>query len=86
MRSLAVMNALEIVDISNNLGDARPMITHRATTTRRGWGAQARLAVGNTDGVLRVSVGLEDAGDVVEDIERALAGSAPPRHFIGYRR
>ncbi len=67
-----LMNALEVVDISNNLGDAKSLITHPATTTHRRLGAEARLAVGITDGVLRVSVGLEDIRDIVEDLERAL--------------
>jgi O-succinylhomoserine sulfhydrylase len=67
-----VMNALEVVDISNNLGDAKSLITHPATTTHRRLGAETRLAVGITDGVLRVSVGLEDIRDLVEDFERAL--------------
>ncbi|HEY5247941.1 MAG TPA: O-succinylhomoserine sulfhydrylase [Dermatophilaceae bacterium] len=71
--AFSVMNALEIVDISNNLGDAKSMITHPATTTHRRLGEQGRLAVGITDGVLRVSVGLEDVRDLVEDFERALA-------------
>jgi O-succinylhomoserine sulfhydrylase len=70
--AFAVMNALQIVDISNNLGDAKSMITHPATTTHRRLGEQARLAVGITDGVLRVSVGLEDVRDLIEDFERAL--------------
>jgi O-succinylhomoserine sulfhydrylase len=67
-----VMNALEIVDISNNLGDSKSMITHPATTTHRRLGPEGRLAVGITDGVLRVSVGLEDVRDLIEDLERAL--------------
>jgi O-succinylhomoserine sulfhydrylase len=71
--AFAVMNALEIVDISNNLGDAKSMITHPATTTHRRLGPEARLAVGITDGVLRVSVGLEDVRDLVEDFEQALS-------------
>jgi len=71
--AFAVMNALQIVDISNNLGDAKSMITHPATTTHRRLGSAARLAVGITDGVLRVSVGLEDVRDLIEDFERALA-------------
>jgi O-succinylhomoserine sulfhydrylase len=66
------MNALEVIDISNNLGDAKSLITHPATTTHRRLGSAARLAVGITDGVLRVSVGLEDVRDLVEDLERAL--------------
>ena len=67
-----VMNALEVIDISNNLGDAKSLITHPATTTHRRLGSAARLAVGITDGVLRVSVGLEDVRDLEEDLERAL--------------
>ena len=70
--AFAVMNALQIVDISNNLGDAKSMITHPATTTHRRLGPEARLAVGITDGVLRVSVGLEDVRDLIEDFEGAL--------------
>ena len=67
-----VMNALEVVDISNNLGDSKSLITHPATTTHRRLGPEGRLAVGITDGVLRVSVGLEDVRDLVEDLEHAL--------------
>jgi len=70
--AFAVMNALEIIDISNNLGDSKSLITHPATTTHRRLGPEGRLAVGITDGVLRVSVGLEDVRDLVEDLERAL--------------
>jgi len=70
--AFTVMNSLEIVDISNNLGDAKSMITHPATTTHRRLGPEARLAVGITDGVLRISVGLEDVRDLVEDVQRAL--------------
>ena len=71
--AFALMNALEIVDISNNLGDAKSLITHPATTTHRRLTHEARLAVGITDGVCRVSVGLEDVRDLVEDFERALS-------------
>ena len=71
--AFAVMNALEIVDISNNLGDAKSMITLPATTTHRRLGEAGRLAVGITDGVLRVSVGLEDVRDLREDFQHALA-------------
>jgi O-succinylhomoserine sulfhydrylase len=70
--AFAVMNALQVVDISNNLGDSKSLITHPATTTHRRMGEEARLAVGITDGVLRVSVGLEDVRDVIEDLQRAL--------------
>jgi len=70
--AFAVMNALQVVDISNNLGDSKSLITHPATTTHRRMGEEARLAVGITDGVLRVSVGLEDVRNLVEDLQRAL--------------
>ncbi len=71
--AFALMNALQVVDISNNLGDSKSLITHPATTTHRRMGEEARLAVGITDGVLRVSVGLEDVRDLVEDLQQALA-------------
>ncbi len=70
--AFAVMNALEIIDISNNLGDSKSLITHPATTTHRRLGPEGRLAVGITDGVVRVSVGLEDIRDLIEDFEHAL--------------
>ncbi|HET7398687.1 MAG TPA: O-succinylhomoserine sulfhydrylase [Intrasporangium sp.] len=70
--AFAVMNALEVVDISNNLGDSKSLITHPATTTHRRLTPEARASVGITDGVLRVSVGLEDVQDIVEDLTRAL--------------
>ncbi|WP_328823522.1 O-succinylhomoserine sulfhydrylase [Metallococcus carri] len=70
--AFALMNALQLVDISNNLGDSKSLITHPATTTHRRMGEEARLAIGITDGVLRISVGLEDAEDLVADITRAL--------------
>ena len=54
------MNALRVVDISNNLGDAKSMVTHPATTTHRRLTPEARAAVGITDGTVRISVGLED--------------------------
>jgi O-succinylhomoserine sulfhydrylase len=74
--AFALMNALQVIDISNNLGDSKSLITHPATTTHRRMGEQARLAVGITDGVLRVSVGLEDVRDLLEDLQRAL--TTPP--------
>ncbi len=68
-----VMNALEVVDISNNLGDAKSLVTHPATTTHRRLTPEARAAVGITDGTIRISVGLEDPLDLVEDVVTALA-------------
>ena len=70
--AFAFMNALSIVDISNNLGDAKSLITHPATTTHRRLSPEARAAVGITDGVVRISVGLEDVRDLVGDITQAL--------------
>jgi O-succinylhomoserine sulfhydrylase len=70
--AFALMNALRIVDISNNLGDAKSMVTHPATTTHRRLTPEARAAVGITDGTVRISVGLEDPQDLVEDLTAAL--------------
>jgi len=70
--AFAVLDALQVVDISNNLGDAKSLATHPATTTHRRLGPDGRARVGITDGLLRLSVGLEDAGDLLEDLEQAL--------------
>jgi O-succinylhomoserine sulfhydrylase len=70
--AFAVMNALRLVDISNNLGDAKSLTTHPATTTHRRLAPEARAAAGITDGTIRISVGLEDIGDLIADIDRAL--------------
>jgi O-succinylhomoserine sulfhydrylase len=66
------LDALKIVDISNNLGDAKSMATHPATTTHRSMSEEQRLEVGVTDGCVRLSVGLEGARDLARDIGRAL--------------
>jgi O-succinylhomoserine sulfhydrylase len=73
--AFAFLDALECIDISNNLGDAKSLITHPATTTHRSLGPEGRAAVGITDGVIRLSVGLEDLADLREDLEQALAKS-----------
>jgi O-succinylhomoserine sulfhydrylase len=65
-------NALEIVRISNNLGDAKSLITHPATTTHKSLNDAARAELGIGPGTLRISVGLEDVDDLIEDIDRAL--------------
>jgi O-succinylhomoserine sulfhydrylase len=70
--AFALLNALQVVDISNNLGDAKSMVTHPATTTHRRLSPEARAAVGITDGTIRISVGLEDPADLVEDLTTAL--------------
>jgi len=66
------LNALEIVTISNNLGDAKSIITHPATTTHQRLSDEARAALGITPGLVRLSVGLEDAGDLIADLKQAL--------------
>jgi O-succinylhomoserine sulfhydrylase len=67
------MDALQVIDISNNLGDAKSIATHPATTTHRKLGAEGRAAVGMCDATVRLSIGLEDVEDLREDLERALA-------------
>jgi O-succinylhomoserine sulfhydrylase len=64
-------NALRIIKISNNLGDAKSLITHPATTTHQRLTSEARTAMGITDGMLRLSIGLEDADDLIEELARA---------------
>ena len=67
-------NALGIVIISNNLGDAKSIITHPATTTHQRLTPESRATMGIGDGLLRLSVGLEDPDDLIEDLAQALAG------------
>ncbi|MCK5777859.1 MAG: O-succinylhomoserine sulfhydrylase [Rhodospirillales bacterium] len=73
--SFATLNALGIVDISNNLGDAKSLITHPATTTHQRLSDEEKTALGITDGLVRLSVGLEDAEDLIEDLDQALAAA-----------
>ena len=68
------LNRLQLVDISNNLGDAKSLITHPATTTHMRIGAEERAKLGITDGTVRISVGLEDAEDIIADLQQALGG------------
>ena len=65
-------NALGLIDISNNLGDTKSLLTHPTTTTHQKLSEEARAALGVTPGLLRLSVGLEDAEDLCEDLEQAL--------------
>ncbi|KAA0017081.1 O-succinylhomoserine sulfhydrylase [Antrihabitans cavernicola] len=71
-RAFEVLDALRIVDISNNLGDAKSLITHPATTTHRAMGPEGRAAIGISDGIVRISIGLEDVEDLLGDLEQAL--------------
>ena len=67
-----LMNALEIIDISNNIGDARTIITHPATTTHKAVEPADQREMGITPGMLRLSVGLEDARDLIADLDQAI--------------
>jgi O-succinylhomoserine sulfhydrylase len=69
-------NALSIIGISNNLGDAKSLITHPETTTHQRLKPEARAEMGITGGMLRLSVGLEDVDDLIEDLEAALGAGA----------
>jgi O-succinylhomoserine sulfhydrylase len=69
-------NSLEIIKISNNLGDAKSLVTHPATTTHQRLTPEARARVGVGDSMLRLSVGLEDAEDLICDLETALRAAA----------
>jgi O-succinylhomoserine sulfhydrylase len=69
------LNALRIVLISNNLGDARSIATHPATTTHQRLPEEQKARLGITEGLVRLSVGLEDAGDLLADLTRALNAS-----------
>ena len=69
------VNALRLIRISNNLGDAKSLITHPATTTHQRLGPQVRAELGISDGMLRLSVGLEASSDLAADIDEALSVS-----------
>jgi O-succinylhomoserine sulfhydrylase len=71
-RAFEVLDKLSVIDISNNLGDAKTLITHPATTTHRAMGPEGRAAIGLGDGVVRISVGLEGTEDLLADLARAL--------------
>jgi O-succinylhomoserine sulfhydrylase len=68
----ALLDALAIVDISNNLGDSRSLMTHPASTTHASVSPAVRAEMGITEGMLRFSVGLEDADDLIDDLDQAL--------------
>lgn len=70
--AFSMMNAFQIITISNNLGDTKSLATHPATTTHMRIGPEERARLGITDGCVRLSVGLEDTQDLIEDLEQAL--------------
>ncbi|MEM6497549.1 MAG: O-succinylhomoserine sulfhydrylase [Pseudomonadota bacterium] len=74
-QAFAFLNALRLIKISNNLGDAKSLITHPATTTHQRLKPEQRVELGISDGLLRLSVGLEAAEDLIHDIKTALKKS-----------
>jgi O-succinylhomoserine sulfhydrylase len=78
------MDALQLIDISNNLGDSKSLATHPATTTHMRVGAEERARLGIADGTVRLSVGLEDVADIIDDLSQALdAVAATPAQEPG---
>ncbi len=71
--AFTAMNRLRLIAVSNNLGDSKSLVTHPATTTHMRVGEAERARLGITDGVIRLSVGLEDAADLIDDLAQALA-------------
>ncbi|HEY0214924.1 MAG TPA: O-succinylhomoserine sulfhydrylase [Cellulomonas sp.] len=69
--TFGALDALRVIDISNNLGDAKSLVTHPATTTHRKLGPAGRAAVGIGEATVRLSVGLEDPADLVADLDQA---------------
>jgi len=67
-----LLDALQLIDISNNIGDSRSLMTHPASTTHAGLTEEVRLAMGVDEGMLRLNIGLEDPQDVIEDLDQAL--------------
>jgi cystathionine gamma-synthase/O-succinylhomoserine sulfhydrylase len=66
---------LELIDISNNIGDSKSLMCHPASTTHANMGADAREAMGIGEGMLRLNVGLEDPDDLIEDLDQALSAA-----------
>jgi cystathionine gamma-synthase/O-succinylhomoserine sulfhydrylase len=69
----AVLDGLELIDISTNIGDSRSLMCHPASTTHHNMGPEGREAMGISEGMLRINVGLEDPDDLIEDLDRAFA-------------
>ncbi len=70
--AFALQDALKIIRISNNLGDSKSLITHPATTTHKNLTDEARAELGISPGTVRLSLGIEDGADLVEDLAQAL--------------
>jgi O-succinylhomoserine sulfhydrylase len=74
-RAHALLNGLQLIDISNNIGDARSLMCHPASSTHHSVGPDARAEMGVEEGMLRLNVGLEDVDDLIEDLDQALKGA-----------
>ncbi len=74
-RAHALLDALELIDISNNIGDSRSLMCHPSSTTHAGMTAEAREEMGISEDMLRLNVGLEDVADVIDDLDRALGAA-----------
>ncbi|MEP5938618.1 MAG: aminotransferase class I/II-fold pyridoxal phosphate-dependent enzyme [Erythrobacter sp.] len=75
VQAFAVLDALELIDISNNIGDARSLMCHPASTTHANMGEEARAEMGVGEGLLRINVGLEDPQDLMEDLDQAFTAA-----------
>jgi len=71
-QAMALCNALELIDISNNIGDSKSLICHPASTTHNNMGAEGRALAGVAEGMLRINIGLEDPEDLIADLDQAL--------------
>lgn len=71
-KAFKFMNLLRVIDISNNLGDSKSLITHPASTTHRRLGSDVQLQMGITPNMVRLSVGLENVDDLIADLKQAL--------------
>jgi O-succinylhomoserine sulfhydrylase len=72
-QAFAVLDALQLIDISNNIGDAKSLMCHPASTTHNNMGPEGRAEAGVEEGMLRINVGLEDPLDLIEDLDQAFA-------------
>ncbi len=71
-QAMTLLNAIELVDISNNIGDSRTLMTHPASTTHSGLSEEVRADMGVVEGMLRINIGLEDPADIIDDLDQAL--------------
>jgi O-succinylhomoserine sulfhydrylase len=71
-QAMGLLNALTLIDISNNIGDSRSLMTHPASTTHHSVGPDARAEMGVDEGMIRINIGLEDPQDLIEDLDQAL--------------